>query len=177
MDTAHALAAARTHFTHRATATAPTREDALAALDALAAGGTHPLLARGTADPDGRTAWMLTGQGSQRPGMGRELYAAHPVFARAFDEAVRHLDPHLDHPLREVVFCDPGTERAALLDTTRYAQPALFALQTALHALLTHHGAAPDVLIGHSVGELTAAHLAGVLDLPDAARLVATRGG
>ncbi|MFE0175569.1 SDR family NAD(P)-dependent oxidoreductase [Streptomyces sp. NPDC059002] len=175
-DTAHALATARTHFTHRATVTARTHDEACAALDALAAGAPHPRLAQGTADTTGgRTAWMLTGQGSQRPGMGRELHAAHPVFARAFDEAVRHLDPHLDHPLRDIVFAEPGTKAAALLDTTRYAQPALFALQTALHALLTHHGAAPDVLIGHSIGELTAAHLAGVLELPDAARLVATR--
>ncbi|MGW2232092.1 SDR family NAD(P)-dependent oxidoreductase, partial [Streptomyces formicae] len=175
-DTSHALATARTHFTHRATVTARDHAEACAALDALAAGAPHPRVARGVADAsEGRTAWMLTGQGSQRPGMGRELHAAHPVFARAFDEAVRHLDPHLDHPLRDVVFAEPGTPAAALLDTTRYAQPALFALQTALHALLTHHGAAPDVLIGHSIGELTAAHLAGVLELPDAARLVATR--
>ncbi|MEV6166585.1 acyltransferase domain-containing protein, partial [Streptomyces sp. NPDC052052] len=175
-DTAHTLATARTHFPHRATVTARGHDEACAVLDALAADAPHPRLACGTADSvGGRTAWMLTGQGSQRSGMGRELHAAHPVFAHAFDEAVRHLDPHLEHPLRDIMFAESGTPAAALLDTTRYAQPALFALQTALHALLTHHGAAPDVLIGHSVGELTAAHLAGVLDLPDAARLVATR--
>ncbi|HEY8985828.1 MAG TPA: type I polyketide synthase, partial [Streptomyces sp.] len=169
-DLAHTLATTRTHFPHRATVTATTGEDATAGLRALAAGSPHPRLVTGAPSPGSATAWMFTGQGSQRPGMGRELYEAHPVFARAFDETAEHLDPLLGRSLRDVVFsADP------LLDTTRFAQPALFVLQRALYTLLTHHGAAPDYLIGHSLGELTAAHLAGVLDLPDAAALVATR--
>nr|WP_274383923.1 acyltransferase domain-containing protein [Streptomyces bingchenggensis] len=92
------------------------------------------------------------------------------------DEACAHLDPHLDHPLRDVMFAEPGTDTAQLLHQTRYAQPALFALQVALHRLVTeHHGLTPHYYAGHSLGEITAAHLAGILTLPDAARLVTTR--
>ncbi|WP_159053210.1 SDR family NAD(P)-dependent oxidoreductase, partial [Streptomyces regalis] len=102
----------------------------------------------------------------------RELYAAEPEFAAAFDEACAALDPHLDHPLKDIVFADDPT----LLNQTRYTQPALFALETALHHLLRHHGVRPDVLLGHSIGSVTAAHVAGVLSLADAATLIAARG-
>ncbi|MFD0386237.1 acyltransferase domain-containing protein [Streptomyces stramineus] len=92
------------------------------------------------------------------------------------DEACAHLDPHLDHPLLDVLYPSPGSDLGLLIHQTLYTQPALFALQYALHALLTKQfGVRPDCVAGHSLGEITAAHLAGILTLPDTALLVTTR--
>ncbi|MFD5085531.1 type I polyketide synthase [Kitasatospora sp. NPDC058406] len=156
--------AGRAALTHRAAYLAPNRAQLLRALK------RRETAARGEAG-DGRLALLFTGQGAQRLAMGEQLYAAFPVFATAFDEVCAHLDPLLDEPLRLVVFADPDA-----LDRTAYAQPALFAVETALLALLRHWGVTPDVVAGHSIGEITAAHAAGVLSLPDAAVLVAARG-
>ncbi|MFG2985161.1 type I polyketide synthase [Streptomyces sp. NPDC048258] len=173
-DTAWSLATTRAALEHRAVVVAGTHEELARSLRGLAAGPALP--APGTvtaaARPDALSAVLFTGQGAQRLGMGRELHAAHPVFARAFDEAVAALDEHLDTPLRAAVW---GEDSALLADTGR-AQPALFACEVALYRLIESWGIRPDFLAGHSIGELAAAHVSGVLTLPDAARLVAARG-
>ncbi|WP_425580382.1 type I polyketide synthase, partial [Streptomyces iranensis] len=170
------LLRSRTLFDHRAVVIGQGREELVAGLEALAAGDPHPGLVerRETADTTGQTVFLFSGQGSQRPGMGAELYDRFPVFTEAFDEVCALLDPHLEHPLRELVFSrDP--EQTALLDHTTYAQAGLFALHIALARLLDSVGVRPDAVIGHSIGEIAAAHTAGVFDLPDACHLVATR--
>ncbi|HEV8560213.1 MAG TPA: SDR family NAD(P)-dependent oxidoreductase [Actinophytocola sp.] len=159
--------ATRTVFDRRAVVVARDRAEA-------AAGLRDPYLAGGEAG--GRTAFLFTGQGSQRPGMGRTLHQRFPVFAEALDEVCRHLDPHLTRPLRDVIFAPPRSGDAELLDRTDYTQAALFAFEVALYRLLTHYGPCPGYLLGHSIGELAAAHVAGVLTLPGAATLVAARG-
>ncbi|UED87869.1 type I polyketide synthase [Streptomyces profundus] len=176
LDLAYTAATGRAALRERATVVAADRAELRRALTALALGEDAPGLRTATARATGRTAFLFTGQGSQRPGMGRELARAFPVFAQALQLAADHLDPHLDVPLGEVLFAEPGSPEAALLDLTRYAQAALFAVETALFRLLESWGVTPALLAGHSVGEIAAAHAAGVLTLADAALLVGARG-
>ncbi|MER6711272.1 SDR family NAD(P)-dependent oxidoreductase [Streptomyces sp. NPDC000877] len=175
-DIGYSLAVSRGALAHRALVPSGDRTRMLEALRALAAGRNAPGVVHGVADPEIRTAFLFTGQGSQRPRMGAELRAAFPVFAAAFDEACRHLDDRLPRPLGVVLSAEPGSPEAALVDRTDFAQAGLFAFEVALFRLLESWGVRADRLVGHSVGELAAAHVAGVLDLPDAATLVAARG-
>ncbi|MGH3758121.1 SDR family NAD(P)-dependent oxidoreductase [Actinophytocola sp.] len=165
-DVGFSLATSRASLSHRAVVTSRPAD----ALRALAAGEPHPGVVTATAIPRPRLALLFTGQGSQRPHMGTALHA-FPAFADAFADACRHLDPHLDRPLRTVLAGEPD-----LLDRTDFTQAALFAYEVALFRLLAEWGVRPHYLAGHSIGELAAAHVAGVLDLPDAAKLVAARG-
>ncbi|GLW72094.1 polyketide synthase [Kitasatospora phosalacinea] len=175
-DVGAQLAATRAAMPYRAAVVGADRAEALAALAALAEGRTGPAAFRGAVRTGRRTAFLFPGQGTQRTGTGRELYAALPAFARAYDEVADAFRPHLEHDLRAVAFAEPGSADAALIDGTPYVLASVFALGTALFRLLESWGRRPDFVLGHSVGELAAAHAAGVLPLPDAARLTAHRG-
>ncbi|KUM81581.1 hypothetical protein AQI84_02210 [Streptomyces griseorubiginosus] len=172
VDVGWSLAEGRAALPRRAAVIAPGPEEAIERLRALAEGRASAGVLTGRAEPDGRLAVVFSGQGSQRLDMGRELHAAQPVFAAAFDEICDHFAPHLPLPLREVVF----GESAELLNRTGYAQAALFAVEVALYRLVEHWGLRPGLLIGHSIGEFAAAYVAGVWTLPDACALVAARG-
>ncbi|WP_068187165.1 type I polyketide synthase [Mycobacterium sp. UM_CSW] len=170
-DVAWSLAG-RSNFEHRAVVVGGDRDGLLAGLDELARNELAGSVIRGTATAGGKTVFVFPGQGSQILGMGRELHAAYPVFAEAFDAVLGELDQHLLRPLRDVMW----GEDENLLSTTEFAQPALFAVEVALFRLLESWGVRPDFVMGHSVGEITAAHVAGVLSLQNAAVLVAARG-
>ncbi|QXJ27023.1 SDR family NAD(P)-dependent oxidoreductase [Actinomadura graeca] len=151
------LVSSRSSFEWRSVAVGESREELLAGLQ------TGVVATR----PQGECVWLFSGQGAQRVGMGAGLYERFPVFAETFDEVCGLLDPEL----KEVVFSGPAEE----LEHTTFAQMGLFAVQVALARLLGSMGVRPDVVVGHSVGEVAAAHVAGVLDLGDACRLVSAR--
>ncbi|AOS63983.1 type I polyketide synthase [Actinoalloteichus hymeniacidonis] len=177
VEVAVALARSRARLDHRAVVLGSDRSELLVGLAAVADDRDAAGVVRGTAQQAGRVAMVFTGQGSQRAGMGRELYEHHPLFAAAFDEVCAELDPLLGFSLRDAVFAtDPAQTPGSLtIDDTGLAQPGLFAVEVALVRLLESFGITPAVVAGHSLGEVTAAHIAGLWSLPQACRVVAAR--
>ena len=167
----------RAEMEHRAVVLGEGRDSLLAGLDALAMGRDsgnviEGAVVRGSAP----VAFLFTGQGAQYGGMGMQLYESFPVFREKFDEVCGLLDVHLGCSLREVVFAKEDSPLSGRLDDTAFTQAGLFALEVALFGLVTAWGIKPSFVMGHSIGELVAAHVAGVLSLEDAAALVAARG-
>jgi acyl transferase domain-containing protein/acyl carrier protein len=169
------LASGRALMEHRAVLLGQDEDEFERLLGALASGEDTAGLVRGTTG-SGRTAVVFPGQGSQRLGMGRELYVAFGAFAEAFDAVCDVLDGLLGRSVRAVIWADEGSEAAASIDQTLFVQAGLFAVETATFRLAESWGLRPDFVAGHSVGEITAAHVAGILSLDDAAALVAARG-
>jgi len=174
-DYCHTANAGRAHFAHRTTLLVHSAEALRAGLAALVEGCEHEGLRRAHVRrrDQPRVAFLFTGQGAQYAGMARSLYAAAPIFRAALDECARLLQGTLARPLLDLMF-EP--EDGAVLDATVHAQPALFALEYALAQLWRSWGVTPNVVMGHSVGELVAACVAGVWSLPAALALVAERG-
>ncbi|TXI61414.1 type I polyketide synthase [Mycolicibacterium mageritense] len=165
----------RSHFEHRAALVVDSIADARMGLADLAENRTRPGVLRGEHINHPTTAWLFTGQGSQYPGMARELFDAEPVFADTVKRCADAVDDILPHPLLEVMFATDG-EAASRLRNTAFAQPALFAVEMGLARLWQSWGIEPDVVLGHSVGQYAAACVAGVFSLEDGARLIAHRG-
>ena len=174
-DIAYALATTRAAFDHRAAIIAGTIDELHTGLSALTHARSHPNVLTGHT-LTGRTAFLFPGQGAQHPCMGAELYPVYPVFAETIDAVCAQFDRHLGRSLRGLLFAPAGSPDAALLDQSEFTQPAVFAVEVALYRLVQSWGITADYLIGHSLGEIVAAHLAGVFSLPDACTLVAARG-
>ncbi|WP_191500019.1 acyltransferase domain-containing protein, partial [Mycobacterium simulans] len=175
-DVGFSLATTRAGLEHRAVVVGTDRGQLLAGLAGLAEGRPTPGVVTGRVVADGKTAFVFPGQGAQRAAMGAGLYRCYRVFAEAIEVVCAELDPLLGRSLKELLFAPPGSSEAALLDESTFTQPALFAVEVALYRLVESWGLKPDFLIGHSVGELVAAHLAGVFSLADACAVVAARG-
>lgn len=167
---AYSLATTRSHFPRRLILMAKDKGEFLDSLEA-----TPDVLPTSDDVGEPRLAMLFTGQGSQMSGMGRELCETYPVFRDALHNITAQFT-ELERPLIDVMQAAPGSDIAALLQRTDFAQSAIFALEVALWHLWKSWGVQPDLAFGHSVGELVAAHVAGVFDLSDACRLVAARG-
>ncbi|CAD6592399.1 MAG: hypothetical protein ASARMPRED_006249 [Alectoria sarmentosa] len=179
----YSLATTRNHLRRRLVLMADNKADLLEKLTSCSVAPPSELLppagvirsSSSSSDEEPRLAMLFTGQGSQRLGMGRDLCKVYPIFREALEDIVAHFKD-LEKPLLDVMWADPQSEDAALLHRTDFAQPAIFALEVALWRLWQSWGVQPQIVLGHSVGELAAIHIAGVLNLSDACRLVAARG-
>ncbi len=169
----------RKHFPHRLALVAANRDELLQSLQAVSGGAAPKRGARGVASSDPgvpKIAFLFTGQGSQYAGMGRQLYQTQPVFRDALDRAAAHFDRLLERPLLELLFAEEGSRDAELLNQTGYTQPALFAFQYALSELWGSWGIRPDIVMGHSVGEIAALCVAGGVSLDEGLTQIAARG-
>ncbi len=166
----------RAHLEHRAALVVNSRETAVELLGAVTDDRPAPGLVRGESHDTPKTAWLFTGQGSQYPGMARELYDTEPVFAKTLDRCAEVIADVLEKPLLEIIFDTDGPDGEEALRHTSYAQPALFAVEMGLARLWQSWGFEPDVVLGHSVGQYSAACVAGVFSLTDGALLMAERG-
>ncbi|KAI1350019.1 nonribosomal peptide synthetase 7 [Xylaria sp. FL0043] len=179
IDAAYTLATRRSHFRRRLVLLARDKEGLLDMLlscrDSEAIPPAGVIHNTGAEETVPRLAFLFTGQGSQRLGMGKALYNTYPSFRKALDETVAHFT-ELEVPLLDVMWAPPGDKAAALLTRTDFAQSAIFSLEVALFRLWQSWGVQPDTVVGHSIGEIAAAHVAGVLSLPDACKLVSARG-
>lgn len=176
-DVCHTAGVSRAHLEHRAALVVDSRESAIELLGALADDRPAPGLIRGESHDKPKTAWLFTGQGSQYAGMARELFESEPVFAETLKRCAAAIADKLDKPLLDVIFDLDGPDGAdETLRKTSYAQPALFALEMGLARLWQSWGFEPDVVAGHSVGQYSAACVAGVFGLEDGALLMAERG-
>ncbi|MFD4431218.1 acyltransferase domain-containing protein, partial [Nocardia sp. NPDC058497] len=177
VDVGWSLVSSRARLEHRAVIAGTDRTELVAALSALAAGRSHPSVVAGVVRP-GKTAFVFPGQGAQWIGMGRELAQEFPVFATAFDEVTDLLHTELGFSVRAVIWpvdYDVSVDQHEAVNSTLFAQTGLFAVGVATARLLESFGVTPDVVAGHSIGEIVAAHVAGILSLPDAVTLVAAR--
>ncbi|ORB12047.1 type I polyketide synthase [Mycobacterium noviomagense] len=172
-DVCFTAGVARAHFEHRAAVVVNSKESASELLGALADDRPAPGLVRGVSDDSPKTAWLFTGQGSQYVGMGRELFDAEPVFAETLTRCAAVVADVLEKPLLDVIF---DADSDDTLRQTSYAQPALFAVEMGLARLWQSWGFEPDVVLGHSVGQYSAACVAGVFSLEDGMLLMAERG-
>jgi acyl transferase domain-containing protein len=174
-DISFTSATGRTHLRHRLAVIAPTRDEVGEKLHLWREGRMSKGLFAGQTSigRKQKIAFVFTGQGAQYARMGQQLYDHEPRFKAAIDRCAGHMDGELGASLLDVLF---GSDSAKFLDNTRYVQPALFAIEYALADLMGHWGIEPDYVIGHSVGEIVAACVAGVLDLEDAIRFVVARG-
>jgi acyl transferase domain-containing protein/acyl carrier protein len=170
-NVAFGLATERPHHEHRLSLVATSLADLQRKLERVCNGEAASEWVHGERGRGG-LAWLFTGQGSQHLGMGRGLYEEWPVFREAMDASIAALRPHMDVSLEKIMW----GEDASALQRTDYAQAALFALGWSLSALWRSWGVTPDMMSGHSLGELSAACVAGVFTLEDGARLVAARG-
>jgi malonyl CoA-acyl carrier protein transacylase len=174
-DACFTAGAGRSHFAHRLAVTGTGADDLAAALRSHLAGTARRQVAVATAPGNKpKVAFLFTGQGSQRIGMGRALYQSQPVFRRVIDECDAALRDPLGRSLVELLYGGVATEEE--LKQTGLAQPAIFAVELALCRLWQSWGVEPDIVCGHSIGEYAAAHVAGILSLADALALVAERG-
>jgi acyl transferase domain-containing protein len=174
-DVCFTAGAGRSHFEHRAAVVATTGAEAKMLLDDLVASRLRPGVLRGECTDPPTTAWFFPGQGSQYPGMARELFDTEPVFVDTVRACAQAVDPMLPRPLLDVLFSS-DREAAETLRHTSFAQPAIFAVEMGLARLWQSWGIEPDVVLGHSVGQYAAACVAGVFSLEDGARLIAERG-